>query len=71
MRLAPETEASGYRLLALDSTPSTNDEAAAAARRGDPGQLWIVAGEQRAGRGRHGRHWTSPRGNLYASLLLV
>ena len=71
MRLPPEIEASGYRLIALDSVASTNDEAAAAARGGDPGRLWIVAGEQRAGRGRHGRAWTSPRGNLYASLLLV
>jgi BirA family transcriptional regulator, biotin operon repressor / biotin---[acetyl-CoA-carboxylase] ligase len=71
VRLAPEIEASGYRLIALDSVESTNDEAAAAARRGDPGRLWIVAREQRAGRGRHGRPWTSPPGNLYASLLLV
>src|SRR3712207_7806173 len=71
VRLAPEAVASGYRLIALDSTESTNDEAAAAARHGDPGRLWIVAGEQRAGRGRHGRQWTSPPGNLYASLLLV
>ena len=29
------------------------------------------AAEQRAGRGRHGRAWASPPGNLYASLLLV
>ncbi|HKH35444.1 MAG TPA: biotin--[acetyl-CoA-carboxylase] ligase, partial [Beijerinckiaceae bacterium] len=71
MRLAPEAEASGYRLIALGTTPSTNDEAAAAARQGDPGRLWIVAGQQRAGRGRHGRPWTSPPGNLYASLLLI
>ena len=27
--------------------------------------------EQRAGRGRHGRQWSSPPGNLYASLLLI
>jgi BirA family biotin operon repressor/biotin-[acetyl-CoA-carboxylase] ligase len=71
VRLAPEIQSCGYRLIALDSTESTNDEAAAAARRGDPGRLWIVAREQRAGRGRHGRPWTSPPGNLYASLLLV
>jgi BirA family transcriptional regulator, biotin operon repressor / biotin---[acetyl-CoA-carboxylase] ligase len=71
VRLAPEADASGYRLIALDSIESTNDEAARAARQGDRGRLWIVAGEQRAGRGRHGRVWTSPRGNLYASLLLV
>ncbi len=38
---------------------------------GDPGNLWIVAGGQTGGRGRHGRVWTSPPGNLYASLLLI
>src|SRR5690606_32841616 len=42
-----------------------------AARAGDPGRLWVVAREQRAGRGRHGRQWSSPPGNLYASVLLV
>jgi BirA family biotin operon repressor/biotin-[acetyl-CoA-carboxylase] ligase len=71
VRLAPEIASFGYRLTALDSVGSTNDEAAAAARRGEPGRLWIVAREQRAGRGRHGRPWVSPPGNLYASLLLV
>ena len=38
---------------------------------GDPGKLWIVADEQTGGRGRHGRVWASPPGNLYASLLLI
>ncbi len=71
MRLAPETESAGYRIVWREATESTNDDAVAAAKAGDPGQLWIVAGEQRAGRGRHGRQWTSPPGNLYASLLLV
>lgn len=71
MRLSVETEALGYRLLSLDVTESTNDDALKAAREGDPGQLWITAREQKAGRGRHGRQWLSPPGNLYASLLLV
>lgn len=71
MQLAPEIEAAGYRLTWRESTPSTNDDAAAAARAGDPGRHWFLAGEQTAGRGRHGRHWSSPTGNLYASLLLV
>ena len=71
MRLAPETQSAGYRFLSRDATESTNDDAVAAAKAGDPGQLWVVAGEQRAGRGRHGRQWSSPPGNLYASLLLV
>lgn len=71
MRLSPETRSAGYRLLSLEATGSTNDDALQAARSGDPGPLWIAAAEQRAGRGRHGRQWTSPPGNLYASLLLV
>src|SRR4051794_32559813 len=41
------------------------------AREGDPGRLWLVAREQLQGRGRRGRGWSSPRGNLYASLLLI
>ena len=71
MRLAPESEAAGYRVVLLGATESTNDDALRAAREGDPGQLWIVASEQKAGRGRHGRQWASPPGNLYASLLLI
>ena len=31
---------------------------------------WLVAGRQTAGRGRIGRHWSSPPGNLYASTLI-
>lgn len=71
MHLSPETESAGYRILSLEATDSTNDDALQAARSGDPGQLWIAAAEQRAGRGRHGRQWASPPGNLYTSLLLV
>jgi BirA family transcriptional regulator, biotin operon repressor / biotin---[acetyl-CoA-carboxylase] ligase len=69
--LPPEIEAAGYRLIALDATASTNDDALAAARRGDPGRLWVTARRQTAGRGRQGRSWVSPEGNLYASLLLI
>lgn len=71
MRLPPEIEAAGYRLTFLDETDSTNDDAVREARNGDPGYHWFVAGEQRAGRGRHGRSWASPSGNLSASLLLI
>lgn len=51
--------------------PSTNDEAMRLARGGDAGGVWVVAGQQSQGRGRHGRVWSSPVGNLYASLLLI
>jgi BirA family biotin operon repressor/biotin-[acetyl-CoA-carboxylase] ligase len=63
--------ASGYRLIVRDEVGSTMEEARRALQQGDPGLLWIVARSQNSGRGRHGRHWTSPPGNLYASLLLV
>ncbi|MDQ6703393.1 MAG: biotin--[acetyl-CoA-carboxylase] ligase [Pseudomonadota bacterium] len=43
----------------------------ARARDGDPGRLWVVADTQTGGRGRNGRVWSSPKGNLYASLLLI
>ena len=49
---------------------STNDLARDAAGRGEPEGLWVVARRQTAGRGRHGRSWESPEGNLYGSLLL-
>ena len=61
----------GFRVERLGAGASTNDEAMARARAGDPGHLWIVAEAQTGGRGRQGRVWSSPPGNLYASLLLI
>lgn len=61
----------GFRCESFESLHSTNDEAIARARAGDPGRLWIRARRQTGGRGRQGRAWSSPAGNLYASLLLV
>ncbi|HEY1311642.1 MAG TPA: biotin--[acetyl-CoA-carboxylase] ligase, partial [Pseudolabrys sp.] len=49
---------------------STNAEALERARWRELGPLWITALSQTAGRGRRGSAWTSPKGNLYASLLL-
>ncbi len=71
VRLGARAAAEGFRLRSLDTTPSTNDEARLSAEAGDPGRLWVVGAVQTAGRGRHGRSWTSPAGNLHASLLLV
>jgi BirA family biotin operon repressor/biotin-[acetyl-CoA-carboxylase] ligase len=61
----------GYRRRAFDNVPSTNAEALIIARRGAPGGLWITAAEQSAGRGRRGRTWSTARGNLAASLMLI
>lgn len=59
-----------YRLVALDSVGSTNDEAKRLAREGAEEGTIVWAREQTAGRGRQGRDWVSPRGNLYLSLIL-
>jgi len=61
----------GWRLEHFATIGSTNDEARQRALAGDPGRLWIVADEQTKGRGRLGRIWTSPPGNLHASALLI
>jgi BirA family biotin operon repressor/biotin-[acetyl-CoA-carboxylase] ligase len=61
---------SGYRLVFHDTIDSTNAEALRLAAEGEASGLWIWAGAQQAGRGRAGRSWTSPAGNLHASLLL-
>ena len=61
----------GYRLAHHHSIGSTNEEALRLARAGEAGPLWVVADMQTRGRGRIGRDWSSPSGNLYASLLLV
>ncbi|HLB96377.1 MAG TPA: biotin--[acetyl-CoA-carboxylase] ligase, partial [Acetobacteraceae bacterium] len=50
--------------------PSTMDAARAAAHDGAPDGTVVVAGQQTQGRGRQGRDWFSPEGNLYASILL-
>jgi BirA family transcriptional regulator, biotin operon repressor / biotin---[acetyl-CoA-carboxylase] ligase len=60
-----------WRVEQLARVGSTNDEARRRALDGDPGRLWVIADEQTGGRGRRGRVWTSPPGNLYASALLV
>lgn len=62
-----------YRLVSLDTVDSTNEEAKRLARRGpDAGADGTVvwAARQTAGRGRRGRAWGSPAGNLYCSVLL-
>jgi BirA family biotin operon repressor/biotin-[acetyl-CoA-carboxylase] ligase len=60
----------GVRLIAHESIGSTNAEALALARKGVRDTVWITARRQTAGRGRRGREWDSPPGNLYATLLL-
>jgi BirA family biotin operon repressor/biotin-[acetyl-CoA-carboxylase] ligase len=51
-------------------TGSTNDDLTSLARGGAPEGLWLRAERQSRGRGRQGREWHSPPGNLYASTLV-
>jgi BirA family biotin operon repressor/biotin-[acetyl-CoA-carboxylase] ligase len=61
----------GWRVVRLDEVESTNDMAADLADRGEPEGTAVVAETQCRGRGRHGRHWHSPRGmNIYCSFVL-
>ncbi|WP_297323209.1 biotin--[acetyl-CoA-carboxylase] ligase [uncultured Bartonella sp.] len=59
-----------YKVESYGSVDSTNRVALAKADSGED-RLWIVANEQTSGRARRGRQWVSPKGNLYASLLLT
>ena len=56
--------------LAFDAVDSTMLEAARQADAGVRGPLLIWARAQTGGRGRHGRVWSSPPGNLYWTMLL-
>lgn len=60
----------GYALKTFDVIDSTNEEAKRLAAGGEPGPIWISAARQTAGRGRRGRAWDSPTGNLAATLML-
>lgn len=60
-----------FSLIRLDSVGSTNDELRRLALSGAAADFLVVsATEQSAGRGRRGRVWVSPPGNLHCSFLL-
>ena len=60
-----------FNILRYDSLESTNTEAANQARQGADEGLCVIARQQTAGRGRHGRTWVSePYAGLYFSIVL-
>jgi BirA family biotin operon repressor/biotin-[acetyl-CoA-carboxylase] ligase len=59
-----------WRVDHHDELPSTQDAAIAAATAGAPGRLAVLAARQVAGRGREGRVWRAPEGNLNFSAML-
>lgn len=58
------------RILTVATTASTNDDMIARAAAGAAEGLWLRAEQQSGGKGRQGRAWLSPPGNLYASTLV-
>ena len=59
----------GFNLVKLGIVGSTNAEAMRLAQAGAPANTLVWADEQTHGRGRRGRTWASPPGNLYCSVL--
>ena len=55
--------------LFFDEIDSTSDEALRRIRAGAASEDAIIARRQTAGRGRMGRRWASPEGNLYMTLM--
>lgn len=64
--IVPDT----WRLVELAEIDSTNAELLRRAASGESEGLAVRADLQTAGRGRRGREWSSPRGNLYLSILI-
>jgi BirA family transcriptional regulator, biotin operon repressor / biotin---[acetyl-CoA-carboxylase] ligase len=56
--------------IMVEGVDSTSEEAARRAHQGAPEGTLVWAPEQSAGRGRRGRVWLSPAGNLYCSLVV-
>ncbi len=60
-----------FTILRFDTIDSTNTEALNQARRGASEGLCVIAKQQTAGRGRHGRNWVSEKDSgLYFSIVL-
>ena len=60
-----------FTFVRLDSVTSTNTEAAELAKRGADEGVCVIATQQTAGRGRHGRTWISePGAGSYLSIVL-
>ncbi len=60
----------GMQLIPLGRVDSTNEEAIRRCRAGAADGCVIWAEQQSQGRGRRGRSWLSPRGNLYLSIVV-
>jgi BirA family biotin operon repressor/biotin-[acetyl-CoA-carboxylase] ligase len=66
---APVRLPADFTLISLDEVGSTNAEALRRAAEGAPAGTVVWARRQSEGRGRRGRLWVSPPGNLYCSIV--
>jgi BirA family transcriptional regulator, biotin operon repressor / biotin---[acetyl-CoA-carboxylase] ligase len=60
----------GKKLVHLQETDSTNDEARRLIKKGEGEGLVVLADRQTRGRGKPGSAWFSPAGNLYLSVVI-
>ena len=67
--MTPGEFSSTWPIHRFDEIDSTNSEARRRAEQGEYGPCWFSAKRQSAGRGRLGRSWDSPTGNLSATAL--
>ncbi len=65
-----KTRIIGKELHLLSGVPSTNTLAMELASKGAPEGTVVLAETQSSGKGRLGRKWISPKGNLYCSVVL-
>ncbi len=65
-----KTKTMGRELVLLPEVDSTNILAMELASKGSPEGTVVVAETQSGGKGRLGRTWISPKGNLYLSVIL-
>ncbi len=61
----------GQNVRYFDSIDSTNQYAKKAGEENEPEGLLVIADEQTAGKGRSGRHWTTPPGTTIAMTVLL
>jgi len=76
-RLIPEeirsglrTKSLGKKVIAYESLDSTNNTAYELAEKGGKEGTVVIAENQKKGKGRQGRRWTSPKGGIYLSCIL-
>ena len=66
----PEDVPAGWNVISVDTVDSTNTVAMELGDKDAPHGTVVLADRQTKGRGRLGREWASPAGNIFMSILL-